>query len=65
MIQYDPRTGGYYDDATGEWVDAPAQPEGLMSLGQMIAALVMLPLIIVWVGQEYGIDVLALIGLPL
>lgn len=60
MIELDPYTGRWYDDETHQWVEAPSVADDApMSAGQAIAALLMTPLVFVWVCAEYGIDVLA------
>lgn len=64
MIRYDRQYRRHYDDETGEWCAPPAQDDGLLSPGQAIAAILMLPIVIVWVCNQYGIDLLALMGLP-
>lgn len=53
-----------YDERVRDWVweETPAEVEvgeGLLSPGQAIAALLMLPLVVVWVLDQYGIDALA------
>lgn len=61
MLVYDRQARAWYDDETGEWAEAPDAP---MSAGQAFAALALLPLVIIWVCDQYGLDLLALLGLP-
>lgn len=61
MIRYSRECAVWYDDETGEEV---APPDAPVSKGQAVAVLLMLPLVVLWVAQEYGVDLLALLGLP-
>lgn len=59
---WDNETGEWYDAATGRWVPAAQQAAtagGLLSPGQALAAVLMLPLIVIWVADQYGVDLLA------
>ena len=39
------------------------EPQGLLTGGQIAAALLMLPLVFMWLADQWGIDWLAMIGL--
>lgn len=60
-IVYDERAGAYYDDQTGQWVAPPAVPanDAPVSAGQAIATILLAPLVLLWVLESYGVDVLS------